>query len=118
LEAGLGALTEPAEFGFAQSALETQQQVIVGLTNIIDAFLVDDDGIHRAAQVEQMVRITIVARQARDLDAQRRADPAKPNLGDQALKALPVALLAPDLPRSSSMTDTSFQPSPRAPSAS
>jgi hypothetical protein len=86
-KSGLGALTKPAQLGLAQGAFETQQQAIVGLANIIDALVIDDDGVHQAAQVQQVVPVAIVARQARDLDAQHRADTTEPNFGDQALKA-------------------------------
>ncbi len=60
---------QDAEFELADAALHAEQQAIVGLTRVIDAVEIDDARVHQAAQLEQVVPVAAVARQARSIEA-------------------------------------------------
>ena len=65
----MGPLPEPAELRLAHRALEPQQQPIVELAGVVDPFRVDDQRVQQATQIEQLIPVVVVARQARDLEA-------------------------------------------------
>ena len=67
----------------------------------------------RPAQIEQAIPVGVVARQARDLEAEHDADVGERDLGGQAREADRATTPEPERPRSSSMTTmrSSGQPS-------
>ena len=86
---------------------------------MIDAIGVADQGIRHAAQVKQAIPVGIIARQAGNFEAQDDPDMAQCDLRGQPGKAGAVRPLAPERPRSWSMTATCprNQPSSTARSA-
>ena len=110
-------MAEQIQFEFAHGAFQAQEQSVVDEAGIVDAIRIDDDGAHHAAQLDEMVPIAAVPRQARRFDAEDRAHLARADFRDESLEAGRSIRPDPDRPRSSSMTTTSWKPSSRAWSA-
>ena len=83
----LGTLPDPAQFRLTHGSFEPEQEPVVGLARVVHAFVVDDQRVHQTAQIEQLIPVAIVARQARHFDGEDRADAAQPYLGHQLLEA-------------------------------
>jgi hypothetical protein len=91
-------LPQPAELGLAHRPLEPEQQPIVELAGIVDAFGVNDQGVEQPAELQQLIPVAVIAGQARDLEAHHGAHPAEAHVGDETLKAGPVGRTGPGLP--------------------
>ena len=85
-EALVGALSQPAQLGFTDGALQPEQQAVVEQTRIINAVGIDDDGVGQAAQLEELMPVAVVAREARDFETEDRAGAAQTDIRDEALK--------------------------------
>ena len=66
---------QDVQLGFAHGALEAEHQAVVEQGGVIDAVGVGDQGVGDAAQIEQAIPVGVVARQARDLEAEHDARP-------------------------------------------
>ena len=62
------ALTEEREFHLAHCALHAKQKAIVRVAGIVDAVLIDDQRVDQAAELQQSVPVSSVAREPRRLD--------------------------------------------------
>jgi hypothetical protein len=79
----------------AHGALETEQQTVVEVGRIVDAVLVEDEGVGEGADLEQPVPVGGVAGEARDLEAEDDAGVAEPDLGDERLEGLAIGAGGP-----------------------
>ena len=75
------------QLGFAHGPLETQQQAVVEVRGIVDAILVEDEGVSECADLQQPVPVGRVAGQARHLQPEDDARAAQPDIGDEVLEA-------------------------------
>src|SRR4051812_50150346 len=80
------ALPQKVEFVLVEAALETQEQAVVAQTRRVDHLLVDKQRVDDAAHFNELLPISAVAREARDLPGYHRADLAQAYLGGQALE--------------------------------
>src|SRR4051794_6590581 len=80
------ALPQKVEFVLVEAALETQEQAVVAKTRRVDHLLVDKQRVDDAAHFNELLPISAVAREARDLPGCHRADLAQADLGDHALE--------------------------------
>ncbi|OWW01895.1 hypothetical protein ATY81_23385 [Rhizobium sp. R72] len=64
------------QFGFTHCSLETEQKPVVEACRIVDAVLVEDQGVSKGADLEQTLPVGIVARQTGDFQA--HDDPGAP----------------------------------------
>src|SRR3954471_5831849 len=80
------ALPQKVEFVLVEAALETQEQAVVAQTRRVDHLLVDEERVDDAAHFNELLPISAVAREARDLPGCHRADLAQADLGDHALE--------------------------------
>src|SRR5262249_44613699 len=62
--------TNDMQFGFAHRPLESQQKAVIEQCRVIDAVIVTNQSVGQATQFQQAIPIDIVARQARDLEAE------------------------------------------------
>ena len=67
----------------AHGALESEDQTVVEQGRVVDAVGIGDQGIGHAAQVQEPVPVGVIARQARDLEAQDDADLGEGDIGRQ-----------------------------------
>ena len=86
----VGALADPAELRFTDGPLESQQKSIVELAQIVDAFGINDQGVHQPAKVQELVPVPVIAGEARDLQAKHRAGLPKAYRSNQSLKTDPA----------------------------
>src|SRR6266849_6372588 len=84
------ALTQEIELVLAHTALEAQQQPIVGPAQIVDSLVIDEQCVDHPAHLEQLVPVAVVARESGDLDRRDRSDLSQAHLGHQPLKAGPA----------------------------
>ena len=68
--------------------VQAEQQPIIEVGGIVDAVLVEDEGIGQRADLQQPMPVGRVARQARHLQAHHDPGPPQAHLGDQVLEAL------------------------------
>ena len=78
------------ELDFGDGAPEPQQQAVVEVAGIVDAVLIGDERVEGGGQFQQLIPIQIVARQARDLQAEDQAHLAQRQHRQQALVAGPI----------------------------
>jgi hypothetical protein len=83
----VGALSDPAQFGLAHRSLEPEEEAIVELAQIIDALGVDDEGVHQAAEVQELIPVAIVAGQVRDFESHHGPGAAQTDFSHEPLKA-------------------------------
>ena len=79
---------EPVQLGFAHGALDPQEQAVVVLSGIINAILVDDEGIGQATDLDEAIPVAAGTRQARRFQAEDGAGTAESDLGHQVLEAV------------------------------
>ena len=79
---------DPVQLGFAHGALDPQEQAVVVLSRIIDAVLVDDEGVGQATDLDEAIPVAAGTGQARGFQAQDGADAAETDLGHQVLEAV------------------------------
>jgi hypothetical protein len=86
---------EPAadqvQLRLAHRALEAEHQPVVVVGRVVDPIGVSDQRVGQRAQVQQLIPVGVVAGQPACLDAKDEPDLAQPDVGDQALEALPGA---------------------------
>jgi len=113
---GIGVIPQPgsgagaSELLLAEAALEPQQQSVIALAGFVDAVLVDEQRVHDAADLDELVPLPVVAGEAGHLARRHGTTVAQTDLGDPALPGrtrVPLALR----PRASSTTSTSCHPS-------
>ncbi len=96
--AGLGHLaTDEAspqhmEFSLAHRALEPQEQSVVEVAGVVEAFLVEDESPGQSADLQQPVPVHRAAGQAGDLQAQHHSHLTHTYGRHQLLEALAVAI--------------------------
>ena len=71
-------------------SIQPKQKPIVEMRGIVDAVLVEDEGVGQRADLEQPVPVGIVPRKAGDFEAQHDSSSPKADLRHQPLKAFPV----------------------------
>ena len=76
------------QLGFAHGPLDPQEQAVVVLSRIINAILVDDEGIGQATDLDEAIPVAAGTSQARGLQAQDGAGTAESDLGHQVLEAV------------------------------
>jgi hypothetical protein len=79
--------TQNAEFKLTDAALHTQKQTIIWATRIVDAIKVDDAGLDKTAELQQMMPVPAVAGEAGGVEAKHSADLAGAEPGDELLEA-------------------------------
>jgi hypothetical protein len=82
---------DQVQLRLAHGALQAEHEPIVVVGWVVDAVAVGDERVGQRAQVQQLIPVGVVAGQAADLDAQDEPHLAQPDVGDQALEALPRA---------------------------
>jgi hypothetical protein len=80
------------QFSLAHSPLKPEQEPVVELGGVVDAVLVQDQGVGEGADLEQAVPVRRTAGQARHLQAEHHPDLAQTDGGHQALEALAVSV--------------------------
>src|ERR1700719_867359 len=76
------------QLGLAHCTLEPKQETVIEACWIVDAILIENQGISEGADLQQTLPVGIVPREPRDLEAHYDAGQAHANVADQALKAL------------------------------
>src|SRR4051794_8789889 len=75
---------------FNSTSSQSQQEPVVEVPNVVNAFGVAKQRPEHGADLEQLIPVATGARQARHIDAENDADVAKPRLRNQALEAGPA----------------------------
>ena len=86
---------QPVELCFRHLALESQQQPVVDVGQVIDAVVVDDQGGCQAGQFQQAGQVRVGAGKPGDFQAEHRPDLAQADPGDQVLEPVAVRCRAP-----------------------
>ena len=86
---------QPVELCLAHLALESQQEPVVDVGQVIDAVVVDDQGVSEAGQFQQAGQVRVGAGKPRDLQPEHRPGLPQAHPGDQLLEPVPVAGAAP-----------------------
>jgi hypothetical protein len=81
---------QPVQLGLRHLALHAQQQPVVDVAQVIDAVVVDHQGVGQAGQFQQAGQVGVGAGQPGDLETEHRPDLAQTHPGDQRLE--PVAV--------------------------
>src|ERR1700720_4405013 len=76
------------QLSLAHGALETEQQSIVEHRGMIDAVGIADEGVGEAVEIEQAIRVGIVAGEAGGFEAEHDPDMAKGNFGGEPGEAI------------------------------
>ena len=76
------------QFGLAHGALEAQEEPVIVLTRIVDAVLIDDEGVGEGANLDEAVPVAVVAREPGDLQAQDGASLTQAHRGHEVLEAV------------------------------
>ena len=79
--------THQRQLEFAHGALEAEEQTIIGNARIIGAIEIDDPRAHETTQLEHVMPVSSVARQARGFEAEHRADRPLTQLGHARLES-------------------------------
>src|SRR6266436_3697651 len=82
-----GALPEKVEFVLIEAALQSEQQPVIALPRRIDGLLVDQHSVDNAAHLDELLPVSAVAGEARDLPRRNRADLAEADLSHHAFEA-------------------------------
>ncbi len=78
------------EFGLAHGTQDAEQQTVGVLAGVVDAILVDDQGVCKGADLQQAIPVGARAGQARGFQAEDCPGFAQPDLCDQELEAFAV----------------------------
>ena len=76
------------QFGFAHGAQDSQEQAVVVLSGIIDAVLVDDQGVGQGTDLDESIPVAARTGQAGGFQAEDGAGAAEADLGHQVLEAI------------------------------
>ena len=85
------------EFGFAHRALQPEQQPIVEMSRIIDAVLVENQGIGQSADLEKSMPVHRVSREPGHLKPEDDAGTSEADFRDKTLESFPVGGRSPGL---------------------
>ena len=83
-------VAEPVKFRLAHGAEDAEEQAVGVLAGVVDAVLVDDQGVGQGADLQQAIPVTTGAGQAGRFQAEDGAGLPEPDLGDQELEAVTV----------------------------
>ena len=78
---------EDVQLGFTHRALESEDQPVVEQGRVVDAVGIADQGVGHTAQIEEAIPVGVVAREARDLEAQDEADLRQRDVGGEPREA-------------------------------
>src|SRR5262249_37525526 len=81
---------DPVQLSLAHRALDSEEQTVVVLSGIVNAVLVDDEGIRQAADLDEAMPVAAGACQARCLETEDGAGMTETDLGHQVLEAIAV----------------------------
>ena len=82
------AAPEPMEFCLAHGAFETQEETVIVLAGIVDAFFIDDEGGRERTNLDEAIPITAGAGEARSFQAEDGAGMSEAHFGDEELEAI------------------------------
>src|SRR5260221_8166778 len=88
LFSSLQAALQPMEFGLRHAALETEQQPVVMGSGIIDAFVINHQGLGQRTDFQQSIPIAARTRQARNLQAEHCPNVPQTHFSYQPLEAI------------------------------
>src|SRR5215472_10489636 len=83
-DASLESCPQDVQFGFGHNTFQAQDQAIVKKRRMIDAVAITDQSVSHAAQIEQAIPVSMVARHAGDFQSQHDAHTAQGNFGRHA----------------------------------
>jgi hypothetical protein len=86
---GQATLAEETQFIFGHRALQPKQQPVVDQARVVDSVVVDEEGGHEGAEIDQVMPVAAVACQARRLETEDRPDRAGAYASDEALESWP-----------------------------
>ena len=75
------------QFGLAHDPGQAEQQPVMIDTRVVEALAIGDQHAEQRAQFQELMPITVVARQPRGIEAQHQPCLAEADLGDQPLEA-------------------------------
>ena len=81
------ALAQQAQFIFGHSPLQSEQEAVIDQAGIVRPIRVDHQRSDQGAEIDQVVPVTPIARQARSFQAKHRANRTRADQGNQLLKA-------------------------------
>src|SRR5437868_15536502 len=76
------------KLSLAHGALEAEQETIIVVSRIIDAFFINDEGVSQSTNLQEMIPVATGASQARDFQAQDGTTMLEPNFSNQGLKPI------------------------------
>jgi len=79
-------LAEKVELVLAEAALQTQQEAVIRQPRVVNGLMVDEEGIDKAAHLDELVPVPVVAGEARYLARSDCPDLAHADGGDHLLK--------------------------------
>ena len=88
---------DPLKLELAQRPFDAQQELVVAVVGIVDAGLVEDQGIGDAGDPQQLVPVGVVPRQARDFQAENDPHIAGGDASHQVAEAAAVSTVGPRL---------------------
>src|SRR5262249_13546403 len=74
---------------FADRSLQPEQEAVVGISGIVDAVLVCEQGPKDSTHLQKIIPIFVVAGDVAHLDSQDQADMLHGNFGEDSLKTTP-----------------------------
>lgn len=77
---------ENVHFRGKEGALQAQDQAVIGITKVVNTFVISNEGIDDRAQLQHTMLIAVETREPRDLRDEHEADLTQPDSGDQSLK--------------------------------
>ena len=83
-------LAQGMQLGLAHGALQPEDQPVVEQRGVVDAVGIGEQGVGDSAQVEEAIPVGVVARQARDLQAEDDADLEEGDVGGELSEAGPL----------------------------
>ena len=84
---------EDMKFCFRHDALQSEHQPIIKKRRMIETIAISDQSVGDAAEIEEAIPVSIVARQARDFEAEHDADMSRaqlPRSGVRSRNASPI----------------------------
>jgi hypothetical protein len=70
----------------AHGALEAEQQTVVEVARVVDAILIEDQGVTEGGDLQKPMPVRGTPGETRDLQPQHDPGPAQPHLGDELLE--------------------------------
>jgi len=85
----VGPLPDPAPLGLTHRPFQPEQEAIIQLAGVVDALAIDDERVGKAAEIEELVPVAIVAGEPRDIETDDGPGVPETDLGHQPLEARP-----------------------------